>query len=190
MSDMMHPDQAQDIELLKKELGPVLDLFNSRLCALEDAVYKMVSSFSDAVTGQRKSGLGSMLSEKFGADLEPFKPVYQDFKGSDLMGDLVDALADYDGDPEEAVRQFIGELTDKFGKYAGVTPKVTEVSAEIPAEGEESASPASEGTEGKAQVTATSGSEEKPGENKKPQSAVDNLMQTVLALRAGRGKTA
>jgi len=142
----VHPDAAQDydqtLQIMEQRLAPAFEMIGKRLrdqqCEiddLKDIVYKMVTSFSDAVGAYKRQGMHSTIMGQYGPDLEALKPVYSDFKGSDIVEDLIDALMGQEGDPSEMAGQFISAAKDKFGKYLGGAPAAgKEVSVQMTAE--------------------------------------------------------
>lgn len=124
-----------DLEPMVTMIGQKLEELQKENDELKDIVFKMVTSFSDAVGSHRQQGLRSSISEKFGPDLEAIGGFYKDAYGSDITDDLLEALHDYDGDPMEAVGESIGALRTRFGKYlGGSAPVEAEVSVEKPAD--------------------------------------------------------
>jgi hypothetical protein len=142
----VHPDAPQDreqtMQILEEKLAPAFEMIGKRFreqqCEiddLKDIVYKMVTSFSDAVGGYKRQGMHSTIMGQYGPDLEALKPVYSDFKGSDIVEDLIDALMGQEGDPSEMAGQFVNAAKEKFGKYLGGAPAMgKEVSLEVSAE--------------------------------------------------------
>lgn len=121
-----------DLEPMVTMVGQKLEELQRENDELKDIVFKMVTSFSEAVGNYKQQGLRSSLSEKFGPDLESIAPFYKDAYDSDITEDLLQALAGYDGDPMEMAGESIGALKAKFGKYR-MEPKVeTEVTIEKP----------------------------------------------------------
>lgn len=180
-----HADAAQDYDqicqVVEEKLAPVFTMIGQELKSLrdenndlKDIVYKMVTSFSDSVGQYKRQGLQSQIMGKFGPDLEALKPIYADFKGGDIVEDILNALMEAEGDPEAHVAGFLDQAKAKFGKYLGGAPapeKAVEVSVEAPAEPveEEVKEP-----------------EEAPEEEADP---VSKIMNQVSSLR-GRRKTA
>ena len=180
-----HADAAQDYDqicqVVEQKLAPAFEMIGKEFKALHDEVndlkeivYKMVTSFSDSVGSYKRQGLQTQIMGKFGPDLESLKPIYADFRGGDIVEDLLNALEGQDGDPEELVGSFLEQAKGKFGKYLGGTPapgKDPEVEVEISTEPEvEVEAPAEE-------------------EKEEPADPVAKIMNQVSSLR-GRRKTA
>ena len=130
-------DYDQICQVVEEKLAPVFEMIGNEfknqrneINELKDIIYKMVTSFHDAVGSQKRSGIESMISSKYGADLEALKPVYADFRGGDIVSDLLDALADQDGDHDEMAGSFIEAAKGKYGKYLGAGKPSVEVSVE------------------------------------------------------------
>jgi len=180
-----HADAAQDYDqicqVVEQKLAPAFEMIGKEFKALHDEVndlkeivYKMVTSFSDSVGSYKRQGLQTQIMGKFGPDLESLKPIYADFRGGDIVEDLLNALEGQDGDPEELVGSFLEQAKGKFGKYLGGIPapgKDSEVEVEISTEPEvEVEAPAEE-------------------EKEEPADPVAKIMNQVSSLR-GRRKTA
>ena len=182
-----HADAAQDYDqicqVVEQKLAPAFEMIGKEFKALHDEVndlkeivYKMVTSFSDSVGSYKRQGLQTQIMGKFGPDLESLKPIYADFRGGDIVEDLLNALEGQDGDPEELVGSFLEQAKGKFGKYLGGTPAPgKEVSVEVSTDGE---------SEPEVEVEA-------PAEEEKeePADPVAKIMNQVSSLR-GRRKTA
>jgi hypothetical protein len=141
-----HPDAEQDyseiMDVIGKKVGPAFDMIGQRLSALEqenselkDIVYSMITAMDEGVSSYKKNGLMNDLSSKYGRDLEPYKGIYSDTRGSDLMEDLISHLMESDGAMDEKVPAFLEELKGKFGKYLPGESSITVAKSE-PAEGE------------------------------------------------------
>lgn len=179
-----HADAAQDYDqicqVVEQKLAPAFEMIGKEFKAqrdeineLKDIVYKMVTSFSDSVTSYKRQGLQSTITGKFGPDLEALKPVYADFRGGDIVEDLLNALMDQDGDPEALVGQFLEQAKGKFGKYLGGTPapgKEVSVEVESPVDGE---------------PPVEENAEEAPApEAEEPDDPVSKMMKKVTSVRS------
>lgn len=175
---------------VKADLQPAIEMIGNELKALreesdqlKDIVFKMVTSFSDAVGSYKQQGLRSMLMEKHGPDIESIGGFYKDAYDSDITEDLLEALMGAEGDPMEMAGESLRNLKEKFGKYQRMEPP-TSVEVEVQAEG----SPQGElDLEPKSEVK----SDEPEGEPPKPEEkqegppgrASDQLFKTVNDLR-------
>jgi phage-related minor tail protein len=183
-----HADAAQDYEqiceVVENKLAPVFTMIGEELksqreeiAGLKDIIYKMVTSFSDSVGQHKRQGLQSTIMGKYGSDLEALKPVYSDFRGSDIVEDLIGALMEADGNPEELAGQFIEQAKGKFGKYLGGTPAPgKEVSVEIEAVGEPVA-------EEKAEEVAEEKAPEADGKQDDPAMKILNQVRSLRGAR-------
>jgi hypothetical protein len=138
----------QVMEMIGQKIGPAFDMIGQRISALEkensdlkDIVYSMITAMDEGVSSYKKNSLMNDLSSKYGADLEPFKGIYSDTRGSDLIEDLVNQLSDGEGSMDEKVPALIAELKGKFGKYLPGGASVTVEKTDIPADTEESEGP-------------------------------------------------
>lgn len=183
-----HPDAAQDYaqicEVVENKLAPVFTMIGEELknqreeiAGLKDIIYKMVTSFSDSVGQYKRQGLQSTIMGKYGSDLEALKPVYADFRGSDIVEDLLGALMEADGNPEELAGQFIEQAKGKFGKYLGGVPASgKEVSVEIEAGGEPV-------VEEKAEEVAEEKAPESDGKQDDPAMKILNQVRSLRGAR-------
>jgi hypothetical protein len=172
---------------VKADLQPAIEMIGNELKALreendqlKDIVFKMVTSFSDAVGSHRQQGLRSSLMEKYGSDIESIGGFYKDAYDSDITEDLLEALMGAEGDPMEMAGESLRTLKEKFGKYQRVEPASVEV--EVQAEG----SPQGElDLEPKAEGGEPEGEGVKPEEKSEgpPGRASDKLFETVKELR-------
>ncbi len=121
-----------DLEPMVTMVGQKLEEQAQEISDLKDLVYKMVTSFSDAVGNYKQQGLRSSLMDKFGPDLESIGGFYKDAYDSDITEDLLQALAGYDGDPMEMAGESINALKAKFGKYKAEPQVQAEVTVEKP----------------------------------------------------------
>src|SRR5688572_23684820 len=122
---------------VKADLQPAIEMIGNELKALreendqlKDIVFKMVTSFSDAVGSYKQQGLRSSLMEKYGHDIESIGGFYRDAYDSDITEDLLEALMGADGDPMEMAGESLRTLKEKFGKYQRVEPASVEVEVE------------------------------------------------------------
>jgi len=170
-----HPDAAQDEAMMKEDLLPVIKEIGDRLADLEDIVYRMVTAFEGAVTGQKMQGLKSGIAEKFGPDLETLGPVFSDIYGGDLADELIHALGGQDGDLMEMAGQMLDGLKGKLGKYLPASSVSVEVGGVVDPskEGEVEEEPKSEASQ----------------EPSRPLSASEQMIEKVRSMRSAR-KTA
>lgn len=169
---------------VKADLQPAIEMIGNELKALreendqlKDIVFKMVTSFSDAVGSHRQQGLRSSLMEKYGSDIESIGGFYKDAYDSDITEDLLEALMGAEGDPMEMAGESLRTLKEKFGKYQRVEPSVeVEIETSSP-QGELDLEPKAESQEG--------GEPSKPEEKQEgpPERASDKLFETVKELR-------
>ena len=188
-----HPDADQDYdqicEVIEQKLTPAFEMIGQELAKLraendnlKDIVYRMVTSFSDAATTHKRGALQSTISGKYGPDLESLKPIYSDFSGRDIEQDLIDALMESEGNPEELAGQMLGGVKERFGKYLGGAPapgKEPEVEKPI----EEMAEPEKAPIEGgKVSVTTIGNSDDL-------ESGIDPVSEMLKKVQALRGRT-
>ena len=162
-----------------EHIGGMFDEYKARIEELENVIGALVSSMSDAVDGHRRTGITSIVKEKYGADLDSLGPVYSDFSGEDLTEKLIDAVMQDGGDVDEAAGKFLGPIKEKFGKYSMREEK----RAEPPAQGELELSVETKPEEKSS--TEQPQSEETPESpvEEKPRKASDALFET-MGIRA------
>jgi len=148
LGDDQPPAPSGDYEAIcakvKADLQPAIEMIGNELKSLrqendelKDIVFKMVTSFSDAIGAHKQQGLRSSLMEKYGPDIESMGGFYKDAYDSDLVDDLLEALMGHDGDPMEMAGESVSNLKAKFGKYlGGGAPVETKVEIEAPADGQ------------------------------------------------------
>lgn len=146
LGDDQPPAPSGDYEAIcakvKADLQPAIEMIGNELKSLrqendelKDIVFKMVTSFSDAIGAHKQQGLRSSLMEKYGPDIESMGGFYKDAYDSDLVDDLLEALMGHDGDPMEMAGESVSNLKAKFGKYlGGSAPVETTVEIEKPAD--------------------------------------------------------
>lgn len=142
-----HPDASQDYDeiclVMEQKLTPAFEMIgtefkklNDQVSALQDVVYKLITSFSDGISGHRMNTLRSNVLPKYADDLGTYGPMAKDLLGDDIEQKLLDALMAGDGDPDEIANGVLSPYKEKFSKYTRV-PEATVASVEVaPAEGE------------------------------------------------------
>lgn len=138
-----HPDAPQDYEMIcqviEEKLAPSFEIIGKELASLrqendslKDIVYKLITSFSDAVGQHRMGGIRESVLPKYAGDLGTIGPMAKDLLGKDIEAELLDALMNGDGDPDEIANGVLGPYKEKFGKYLGGAPAPgKEVSVEV-----------------------------------------------------------
>ena len=139
----VHQDAAQDYEqicqVIEQKLTPAFEIIGQELKKLreenddlKDTLYKLVTAFSDGVSGYKRNGIKSSVLPKYADDLGMYGPMAKDILGADIESELMDALMAGDGDPDEIAGGVIGKYKEKFGKYLGGAPAPgKEVSVEV-----------------------------------------------------------
>lgn len=178
-----HADAGQDYEqicqVIEQKLTPAFEIIGQELKKLreenddlKDTLYKLVTAFSDGVSGYKRNGIKSSVLPKYADDLGTYGPMAKDILGADIESELMDALMSGDGDPDEIAGGVIGKYKEKFGKYLGGAPAPgKEVSVEV----ETSAEPEAQG-----ELDLEEPKEEKPEGPKDP---VSEMMNKVNSLR-------
>ena len=105
--------------------------------------------------------------------------MYSDFRGGDIVNDLLDALQGEDGDHDALAGQFIEQAKAKFGKYLG--PK-SSVEIEVEAKPEDK--------QGELGLEEAPVEEEEKEEEAGPTDSVSKMMMAVKSLRGQKRKTA
>jgi hypothetical protein len=143
-----NPDAAQDENLIRQilleELGPIFEQIGSRLKDLEedcgeqkDLLYKFAYGLLDAADQHKRGTLSEELSSKYGSEIEPFEGFHNEVYGKGLKDSLLEELmgeeAPGDEEREGWMKNRLGELKGKYGKYVGLKEEKPE---EGPVEGE------------------------------------------------------
>ena len=164
MSDTMHTDEPQDMDLitqvLGEQLGPIVTVIKQMLDkieSIEEELNGLEKVVNEEIIGgitklynekERMSGISS-LSEKYGSIMGPYKDFYSELTdGSDLYEKLYDELQEFKTSAPEAddaavdakVQELADLLKSKFEKIKGLgqdrtAPDVSiEVATESPAD--------------------------------------------------------
>jgi hypothetical protein len=126
-----HPDQFQDMDLIRDRLVPLLEVLATRLEAVEerlnqseDMITKIVTGFTGAADNHRKGKLTDMIGQQYGEKLGPVKPIYQKLVGGDRdpVADIVAAVMEarqgegYNSEGEgEYIEIIVVQILDRFG---------------------------------------------------------------------------
>lgn len=151
----VHQDAAQDYEqicqVIEQKLTPAFEIIGQELKRLreenddlKDTVYKLVTAFSDGVSGYKRNSIKSSVLPKYSEDIGMYGPAAKDLFGADIEQELLEALMG-DGDPDEIAMGIIGPYKERLGKYLGGAPapgkevsvEVETTSAEEPSEPEQ-----------------------------------------------------
>ena len=175
-----HIDEQADRQLIENVLAdlvaPILKLLITRIENVEqkcgdneDRLQKIIDGVNGVVTANRREGIGSMIREKYGSELEPYGKAYSHYSdGKDLFEDI---LEDAMGQDELDIDSYMGEklpmIKARFGKIKIIDDEEPQgETVEVASEPEVKEEPVEE---------------EKPEEN----DPVKRMMNKVMAAKRG-----
>jgi len=169
-----HPDEAQDEEMLQREVDPKIEFLIERINALESIVEKIVMGAYGAVQNREKGSLLQLLKEKHASDIDGISPIYSKLVGSDPYEDLTGELMKYkesddysDDGLDGKIQELLGSLKGRFGGLKLAEEPAAEITVEKTEEPAEGSEPM----------------EQKEPDKKGPSALTDSDKQKLLRLR-------
>jgi hypothetical protein len=143
-----HPDEAMDNQPTSDEVKQYMEACANGMETLANIVQSLQSQIDDLVSGlvgvldaRTRYSIEQESISKYGEMFKPYVGFAKEYDGSDLMQELVDAIAELRGQPDysedkeaQYIQQAQQQLKEKMDRIRGViTPAEADASEESPA---------------------------------------------------------